>query len=201
MINIYIGDIGSGKTLSLVKYVYENYYLKDKNIYTNVGLKFFGKQSKSQIIKMSSEFFKDFAKSSQEINDACVIIDEAHVFIDSRRSGSTKNIVFSKFITQSRKKNVDLILTSQDKSPFHFIKSGQIELRVRKLIDNIIYSETFMKYKGRWYKNFNDPVPKDALMLIRNTYYDKYLDKLNVKMFKANPYFKLYNTNEIIDIF
>lgn len=197
MIKCFIGDIGSGKTLSLIRDIYKNHYLKGNTIYTNVGIKF---PNQKNVKLMDKDFLKQFSEKSVELQNACVIIDEAHIFMDSRRSMSSRNIAFTKFVTQSRKKSVDLYITTQDKSPEHFMKSGQVELRIRKLTDQIIFCETFCKIDNRWYKNNTDYV-KDNKLYVYNYIFDSYLDPVKKSIFIGNEYYDFYDTNQIIDIF
>ncbi len=56
-----------------------------------------------------------------------LIIDEFHIFSDSRLSSSNHNILMSYFITQTRKQNVQLIYTTQ--------QLGQVDIRVRDNTD------------------------------------------------------------------
>jgi len=183
MIIAYIGDIGSGKTLSVVKQLYTR-YIKGYDIYTNFGLDFPEDKKHGTVTSLDKQFFSDYTKSEFNIIRSQIAIDEAHVFFDSRNAMMKKNKIFSKFITQSRKRSVDLYYTTQDKSPYHFIQSGQVELRLRKLTDYIIFCESH-KIKGKTF--------------IINNIYDRYGCLMNKNIYQGDKYFKLYDTNQIID--
>lgn len=183
-----IGGIGSGKTLTMTKLLFDD-YKKGYDIFTNFGIKFeqFDKELEKHgvVNKLDNEFFENYAKSKFNIINSTVAIDEAHVFIDSRRAASPRNKVFSKFITQSRKRSVDLYYTTQDKSTFHFETSGQVDLRLRKLTDYIVFCSLY---------SINGKV------FVVNEWYDNALLYIGRKVFHGNPYFSKYDTNEIIDI-
>lgn len=182
MIIAFIGDIGSGKTLSMVKYMIDKFN-KGNNIFSNFGIDF-PKRKDAKVTLLNMSFFKDYAASKFNLLNSVIAIDECHVFFDSRNSMLKRNKIFSKFITQSRKRSVDLVYTTQDKSPELFIRSGQVELRLRKLTDYIIFCQTYKKGKN---------------VFIINSYCDKYGIMQQKKVFLGNPYFNKYDTNEIID--
>jgi len=183
MILSIIGDIGSGKTLSGVKYCYDQ-YKKGFTIFTNIRLVFPKIKGCGKVVKLDGQFFKDYTASKFNLINAVVFIDEAHVFFDSRNAMMKRNKIFSKFVTQSRKRSVDVLLTTQDKTPQLFLSSGQVELRARKLTDYIIFCQTYKKGKNTY---------------IIQTVCDRYGLAVKKKIFPANPYFSLYDTMEIID--
>jgi hypothetical protein len=113
-------------------------------------------------------------------------MDEAHIFIDSRRAMSARNKVFSQFLTQSRKRSVDLYYTTQDISIYTFFGSGQVDLRLRKLTDYIVICSSVAKGKNHY---------------VINEWYDQSTRKIGTKMFYANPFYPKYDTNEIVDFF
>lgn len=182
MIIAFIGDIGSGKTLSMVKFMLEKYN-KGNNIYPNFGLKF-PKNKSAKVTYLDMEFFRNYSKSGLNLLNSVIAIDECHVFFDSRNSMLKRNKIFSKFVTQSRKRSVDLVYTTQDKSPELFLRSGQVDLRLRKLTDYIIFCK---------------PVKQGRNVFIINSFCDKYGLMVRQNVFFANDYFKYYDTNEIID--
>jgi len=122
------GNVGSGKTLSVV---YDFYKLKNKrDIYTNIQTKglinvklitkemFIKKELIKTIIKRDHtqeniykySVNKDFWLNRKEgIID--IVIDEAHTIFSSRKSSSRNNIIFTEFLSLSRK-----ILSSKDSS-------------------------------------------------------------------------------------
>lgn len=199
MIVAYIGDRGSGKSLAMTIKLYNDFYKKDRMIYSNYGLRF---PNEDKITALDKQFFEDFKKSDFQIFNCAVAIDEAHVFIDSRRSMSPRNIMFSKFITQSRKREVDLYYTTQDVNVERFMSSGQVEMRLRKLTDEVIFCKTLTIFGDKSkkpetnYEHFID-VKKDKMYSLQFTYRGGLLKKKSCIL--ANKYMKLYDSNEIVD--
>ena len=183
MIIAFIGMRGSGKTLSMVKFISEKYE-KGFNIFSNFELKL-KENKKGSVQYLDKKFFVNYAESGLDIKNSVVAIDECHVFFDSRNAMLKRNKIFSKFVTQSRKRSVDLIYTTQDKSPMYFLKSGQVELRLRKLTDMLIFCEC-IKSKGHTF--------------IVNSYCNQYGELLTKKTFHGDKYFSMYDTDQIIDI-
>lgn len=181
----YIGGIGSGKTLSMVKYAYEK-YLSGRDIYSNLRLNFPDKKGSGKIEYLNGKFFKDYTTSKFNVRNAVILIDEAHVFLSCRNSMSNTNKIFSRFITQARKRSVDMVYTTQDKSALLFIDSGQVDKNLRRLTDFIVFCN-----------NLNKTFSGGKEYFVQ-TMHDNYGIKLSMKKFLGNPYFKLFDTNEII---
>jgi hypothetical protein len=179
MIIAFIGDIGSGKTLSMVKYMLDM-GKKGSELFVNFKLMF----PKNIIVKyLDNKFFSDYTKSKFDIKKSIVAIDECHVYFDSRNAMSKRNKMFSKFVTQSRKRTVNLIFTTQDKNPELFLASGQVELRLRKLTDFIIFCEC---------------IKKGGKKFIVQHLCDHYGFEKSRTVYEASPYYPLYDTDEII---
>jgi len=129
------GGIGSGKTLSMVNLGLEDLY-KGKKIFTNVKLKKV-KKYRDRITYLTKEKVTDIfhlVKSGEfNMENSTILIDEAHNYIDSRNSASSKNKIFSYWILQSRhtgKGSCDIIYTTQE--------LRQIDVRLRNNTDWII---------------------------------------------------------------
>lgn len=182
MILCWIGDIGSGKTISAIKYAYEE-YLKGRTIYCNLHLFFPKSPNGGKVVPLDTKFFIDYATSRFNIMNSIVLIDEAHIYFDSRNALMRKNKIFGKFITQSRKRSVDLVYTTQDENPETFRTTGQVDLRLRKLTDRVILCR-IEKIKDKEFV-IQDFYNNSGRLLTRQVVY-------------ANPYFNLYDTNEII---
>ena len=172
MIVTYLGRRGAGKTLSMVKDAYIE-YKKGKTIISNIkGIPFTSYMSNENILLLD--------KNSKLFN-AVILIDEAQIFFDSRRSMKKENINFSNFVQQIRKRNIDLYLTTQF--------ANAIEKRLRDHTDIIA--------KVKFLKPFN-------LCKV------KYIDITSVEdedvevptsvevIFDATFVFKLYETNQMI---
>jgi hypothetical protein len=116
MIKIYVGNVGSGKTLMAVHDMLEDSTTTYTNIYTN-NIPHVIRLDKSMLIKqtiigmkrngeeiLKSEFNKEFwldvKEKHKKIN---VILDEAHSLLNARRSTSTQNIILNDFLSLIRK--------------------------------------------------------------------------------------------------
>jgi hypothetical protein len=172
MILIYVGTMGSGKTLSMVREAY-NYYQQGYRILSNMNLNF-------DYEPISSVDIMNFAKKKTALYNTVILIDELHIFMDSRRAVSKKNLMSTYFITQTRKQKVKLLGTTQHRH--------QIDRRVRDNTDCFIDCEKVelpLLYKGG----------KEILLIINHVNTRKRYEKVS---FVGNPYFNLYDTEEII---
>lgn len=119
MIEIHLGNIGSGKTASIVREIVLN---KDnKHTFSNIimkGVKNNTSITPEMIIKKITEepatpkskpkeklilnvdFWKDAVKKYKSIN---VVLDEAHTIINARRGMSTQNIIMTDFLALLRR--------------------------------------------------------------------------------------------------
>lgn len=159
IIGIY-GDLGSGKTLfmTLLGYILYN---KGYNIMANYHLNFPYQPINLQKI--------------EELNKCAILIDELHIFIDSRRSMSKFNQKFSYFILQTRKRGIIFIYTSQFKR--------SVDLRIRDITDISILADKNKK-NGK-------------------VYYTYYIHSAKPRLIKINEdeikfVYDLYDTNQII---
>jgi hypothetical protein len=123
------GDIGAGKTLVATKILLEEYLAyPDKKVFANMQrLKHIPYEylSFDRCVKM--------AMTDEELKSAILLVDEAHVWFDSRTSISKLNRIFSYFLLQTGKMDITLIYTTQ-----HF---GQVDRRLRERTDLSIIVE------------------------------------------------------------
>lgn len=166
MIIAFIGKMGSGKTLSMTYYAYQ-YFMQGQKIYANYGLKFDHEKVNYEMIK----------NLDIEFQDSVICLDEIHVFIDSRASMSKRNKIVSYFITQSRKRNLIFMYTTQ-----HI---GQVDLRLRNNTDYFFSCSTTV-HENKLY--------------IKQQLSDPYGAVKNMTL-KAEDVFQLYDTHEIVDPF
>jgi len=168
MIVGFIGARGSGKSASMAIEAYK-YYCDGFRILSNIGLKF-------EYEPYTSKMIETFASEKNPLDHAVLLIDEAHILLDSRTSVTKRNRLISYFILQSRKRDVHIFYTTQS---YH-----QIEKRLRDQTDVIISCEFDNKRE-----------------LIRQTAFhvDKNLDRRRIV--PATWAYDLYDTNEIVDPF
>lgn len=170
MILLFVGNMGSGKTLSMVKMAYE-YHKQGYKILSNMRLNF-------PHTLITSKDVQGFASNQEQLYNTIVLLDEIHIFMDSRRSGSKKNLLTSYFLTQTRKQKVKLLATSQHRH--------QVDRRMRDNTDAFIDCET---------KKIPYGENENVLIVVNHVNTRKSYDK---QVFIGNKYFHLYDTEEII---
>ena len=163
--------MGSSKTLSMVRQAYE-YYLDGFKILSNMKLNF-----PHTII--TSKTLTDFAKNQEGLYNTVLLLDELHIFMDSRRSASRKNLLTSYLILQTRKMKVKLLGTTQHRH--------QIDRRVRDNTDIFIDCEKM---------EIPTKIDGNPVLLMTNHIHTR--ESYEKIRFIGNKYFKLYNTEEII---
>ena len=164
--------MGSGKTLSLVRQAY-HYYLEGFKVLSNMKLNF-------PYTQISSKDIMEFAKNQTSLYDTVIVIDEMHIFLDSRRSASKKNLMGSYFVTQTRKQKVKLLGTTQHRH--------QVDRRVR---DNTTLFVDCQKIDLPMKNKHGVPYILITNHMNSRSNYEKV-------SFIGNKYFSLYDTEEII---
>jgi hypothetical protein len=173
MIIGYIGDMGSGKTLSMVKQAYE-LYKKGHKIYSNFHLSF-------PHTILTLEEILNYAESNTNFVNSVWLLDEITLLMDSRRSSSSKNLYLSYVILQSRKRSFWLFFTTQ------YIH--MVDRRLRSATNCLVECSFRTVVKGG-----------QKINICLNKYNVFKMNKVVLKVMTYNPdkYFHLYNTNEII---
>jgi len=178
-ITFYTGKLGSGKTIAMVIDAFLAYYggsillsnmkeLKLKNFYFRVD---------------DALALMDMLNPERKYT---FILDEASGEADNRDFFSLKNKKFSKFISQARKRNIDVIYASP------WISS--VEKRLRELTDYIVRCKAI--------RDPNDDNPKTNLI---GLYYRKYdveeerMKRYYISAQTAKFFYKYYNTKEFIE--
>lgn len=129
---VYIGDLGSGKTLAclqqaLVLYqYYQDIGIKDYKIYSNITFQF-PKKWKIKFERFTSQ------REIDKIHKGAVVFDEMWSFADSRFSSSKKNKFFSQWSIKTRKRFLDLLITEQGEN--------FLDKRIRIITNVIAYPE------------------------------------------------------------
>ena len=158
-----VGAIGSGKTLLMTWILNaQRKNQNNKDIISNYHLTFpHHSISFDQIQEM-------------ELKNCVVGLDELTVWLDSRLSMSKQNRIISYFILQTRKRDVDLIATTQD--------FGMLDLRMRRQTNFLIESEKLdLDYYKYTIIRFGD--------MKQTSFY-----------FRPKETYNQYDTNQIIDI-
>lgn len=174
MIISYEGTRGKGKTLSCVREAYQH-YLKGYDIYSNIKL---NKKYFKEYKMYDKEDLISYVQGDKQFKKSFFIMDEIHVYLDSRMSMSKINTIISYFLLQTRKRNVRLGYTTQ------FF--DQVEKRLRNLTEIRILCDYYDKGDKRIQHN---------QIFIKDTYELYHMD------FTANPYYDTYDTDEIVNPF
>lgn len=169
MIIGYLGNIGSGKTCSLVRLAFR-YYLQGYTVYSNISLQF-----PHETIR-----FKDleaYAKSGTQFQKSFFLIDEIHMALESRRSGSKRNIVLSHLILQSRKRDIQVGFTTQS---LH-----QVDVRLRNQTDVLGVCSKRQDGMG-------------VIIKVQYIIFRAEGTRIRKSRYVANNWFRLYDTYEIV---
>lgn len=193
MLGIFLGGQNSGKTLSMVYYAYD-YYKNGYDIYSNLKLNF-------PYTPLTKKTLTQYTEGQKQFRKSVFLIDELYLFMDSRRSFSKNNQIFSYFLLQTSKRNVHCLSTSQ------YISS--VEKRFRENLTFQCFCERVIKNDdGLYYEvgKVNRKLSKaeNERLYIKNAYLKKvnnmfdYKVKLNIVYLKAKPLFDFYDTTELL---
>lgn len=183
MIHLVLGSQGSGKTLFLVKKAFE-YARKGKVVYSNVHLNFKFQQLDYQEIV------------NCKLKNSVVILDEVHLLLPARNSLSSRNrIICDNFLSMARKQNTQIFGSTQT--------SRKVDIRFREEAD-YVYTCVRRKYdpkSKRWVEIMHNQNldPKIPIMIDVEVLQVQSKKIINL-YFRANPFYKLYNTFEVVKI-
>lgn len=164
-----LGNRGAGKTCFMTFLAHE-YHQKGKRIFANYHL---------VDIPYTYMSFKKMATLPEELNDALVLTDEMHMGADSYDFMKAGSRAFATFATQLRKRRVYWYYTTQIMT--------QVAKRVRTQTDYIIAMNNTKK-KGVFEVSVYD----------RHDYDELFGTPKNTFKFNGEPYFKFYDTNEVV---
>ena len=169
---------GNGKTLSAV-YLAKMEHDKGRKIYTNFYTSFSQMYHMNDLIQMFAD---------DKLHDVVVIIDEAQIYLNnSGVSVKTRKDLITHFIAQTRKADIDIILTTQ--------RFMQLHKELREQTDIILLASKY---------HYNEKGLTDICKI------DNCKRQHAVRLFNLNtssylPYVldcekigKLYNSNEIV---
>ena len=198
------GEQGSGKTAFIVKLlvdnlkgrkIFSNIEIKGFN-FKRITLKpldyFIPKDERDKRLERTGYYATDIEldnynkgklynileelnKDQNYFNNSIMILDEIHVYLDSRDFFKKYNRPIQTFMSQLRKRNILLLATTQ-----HLLN---VDVRVRRQTLNVF--EMIQQSKGI----FNVTTYKVN---------DYYMDQISSYLVDLSGYFKYYNTNEIV---
>ena len=166
-----IGNLGTGKTLLMTVLGYR-LYNRGYNIYANYKLGF------DYTLLKTVEILEEIKTKKKN----AMLLDEIWISADARQSMSDRNIIISRMIAQSRKKDCEVLYTAQWIS--------QIESRIKTLTNMLFHPKIFL--------TDNKGIP---VVLKVDIYYREIMGDLDfVKTIYMNTYGieQLYDTSEII---
>jgi hypothetical protein len=191
MILCFLGGIGSGKTVSLIKEIIK----RDDFVFTNFDIIGYKKYHRLMFKDIFREFEDKKGKKSYDVNwnfwknqkikDFSICLDEVHNLVGSRNSQTTQNKLLSKWVAQVRKLYAD----SQHSNLYILSQTiRRIDVDFRDLVHIIVCHKCVKINNKVWIKQY---------------WYDGMENYLNGRrkmstVFLANPYFKYYDTKKIV---
>lgn len=115
------GRLGSGKTLTATTFVVLDYLEAGRHIVSNYHLK------GVPFTFLDYELFLSYMKNDKELKNTSVVLDEAYLFVDSRMSQTGFSKLMTYFVMQTRKRDVDLYVTTQ--------QYENVDIRLRRNTD------------------------------------------------------------------
>jgi thymidine kinase len=232
MIRLIFGNVGSGKTASVVRYMRQNPH---KEFYTNINVN--GKDfrhvhklkaemiiKKEQIgtkrdgkpiyeLKLNTEFWRDMIEKKRKIN---IVIDEAHIFLNPRRSMSKLNIIMTDFLALLRR-----VLGSSDNSGELILitqLSRRLDVIAKEMSTQISYCVHHFKTRCSkcyytWSESNENPNRQQVCPACRNWKIARIESMIEVRDFKniehfmrwhelhEHTYFRRYLITDIVNIF
>jgi len=156
----FYGRRGKGKTLSATRLI-EAYEKQGYKVFTNTPFTFPHEMITKQMLI-------DYYNTEVEWKKAVFFLDEAHMFLDSRRSGSGVSLIITYFILQTRKRGVKLVYTTQDKD--------QVDKRLRQQTEIDVYCDIHDYYGKKIIQNevYEGDMMKKRFFFIGDDYFQKY---------------------------
>ncbi len=173
-----IGRQGSGKTAFITKLLVDN-YSSDKKVYSNYSLfeidyekiTFDNKRNKNAI-----DILQVISDNPNYFNNSIMLLDEIHLYFDSRDFMKTNNRIIQNFFSQLRKRNILLLATTQ------YILHLDIRIRRQALA---VFQMTNLR---------------DGIFQVDVHEIDGYFTRfIKSELVNLNDYFKYYDTNELIE--
>ena len=213
MIHLIIGRQGSGKSLFCVHKAQEYYLSGSKVIYSNIHLNF---KTKEKLFKYNhaGKLVKDYTYLKKDdfhakfgyyyldyddiincnLDNAMVVIDEAHLLLSARNSMSTTSRkICDSFISMVRKKKLELYMTTQT--------ARKIDIRIREECDFLYMCSKYGYWTGSWHEIIDnlDRDKKIPIMIKIGVQEQIGSTWLNVN-FIGNPIFSLFDSTQIIKV-
>jgi hypothetical protein len=181
VVAIITGLKGDGKTTLSTMFAY-NAFTDGRPVYSNYGLKF--KYTELYVNRVKDEL--------EKLQNAMLVVDEAYLYVDSRNFSSKGNKAVGYLVLQTRKKGVDLIL--------NLLQKSLGDLRIRENSDYIYDCEAMRVINGLLVRATIEDIENQLVDVIRVYKADVRMRVLSTFVFDPAPYFKMFDTREMIDI-
>ena len=184
-LSLITGIKGSGKTSFAVSKLAEA-ATQGREIFANFQLKF-PPMYPTRYLEMEA-----FAEEMVTLRKVAVCIDEAQIYFDCRTSGSKRNRLFSYVMLQSRKRDVDFLLTSQ--------QERNLDIRIRRNLDYRYDCMALVAVPGRPGRYRVATVEQieakaiDRIQVVETNYAQNRVRKI---LFDPRLYFVLYDSDEL----
>ena len=181
MIHLIIGRQGSGKTLFMIKKAYDA-QKRGMTIYSNVHLNF----------PYTPLKYEDII--SYKLHHGMVIIDEVHRLLPARNSINKKNrLICDGFLSMVRKKKLEVYGSTQ--------LLRKVDVRFREEQDFIYICSKWCYHDKQWIELIhNYDMPLDVPIMIKLKVIENFSQQEITLSFIGNPYFKMYDSEQIINI-
>ena len=175
---IAIGRQGSGKTAFITKLLVDN-YSNDRKVYSNYSLfgidyqkiTFDNKKNKNAI-----DILNVISENPDYFNNSIMLLDEIHIYFDSRDFFKRNNRIIQNFFSQLRKRNILLLATTQ------YIL--HLDIRIRRQALAVFQMANL----------------KDGIFRVDVHEIDGYFTSfVKSELVNLNDYFKYFDTYELIE--
>lgn len=190
----FTGPRGGGKSLTMAYWTGRFYLLKGINCWSNMPIKV---PLKDEVYTASDLNTADLFTMEEKLRNGLLCIDEIARWVNSRRSGTNRNLVFDFIMQQIRKLSLSVYYTVQDIT--------WVDLRLRFQTDIEVYCRDafftgFGKDKGIAKGNMILLDIKDLTGKVTGLPYYQ-TGRIVHKKLKAKPIWKWYDSKQAQDIF
>ena len=198
------GPMGSGKSGILAYLGYKD-YLKGRKIYSNFHVNF-------PYTPFNEEIFYRMIDEDFDLNNCHILADEGYVYMDSRTSMSRLNRAVNYYSVQTRKRNVDLSITTHMYTRLDRRIREAVTVRIACTYQKPIYLgvKTTVTGKSKYIPYRQRPGEKlvidskgEKIYYRKPAYRFKYWNletgrPAKPKSLPVNEIRRLYNTNEVV---
>ena len=185
MIRGYVGLLGEGKTLSMVKDTIP-YLRKHKKVLSNLPIKIPDPQQKGEYLTSIYLPTRQLLKAFREEYNALFVIDEASIVFPAQYWNKLDPDFIIKF-AQARKYGLDLFYTTQ--------RYGHAIKRLRDLTNEIVICKKEVFFNMTFFKNWiMNPEYFDNLMRTEWWFKDNIINSRHILPKEAKELYKAYDT-------